>query len=138
MRNGLVAGACLLISAGLISGCFTQRAYNDNPAEGVEPATVRGHGVTLEKVNSVPVSVNTARVEVLPGKNEVALTVNSSNFNYSERSGDVHTLVFEAAPGTDYVITARRGGGRVCAFPLSSSGDPRFNTPAGCINDTVR
>jgi hypothetical protein len=123
----------LLIFTLLISGCATQRAYDRLPP-GAQTATVIAHGVSLIEVNGRQIGSTTSAVEVLAGQSEIRLKVDSSNFNAGDNTDRTYRLLLQAEPGKEYIITGRRGNGRLCAFPKDeATGQPNLLAPAGCI-----
>ena len=127
MKNGFIAFILLL------SGCATQKAYYQLPP-GAQTATVISHGVSLIEVNGRQISSTTSAVEVLAGQSEIRLKVDPSNFNAGDNTNRTYRLILQAEPGKEYIITGRRGNGRLCAFLKDeATGQPNLHAPAGCI-----
>ncbi len=127
----------LILSAGallLAAGCSgPTKAYPGDTRSASETATLRPQGVTLRKVNGVDIGFTSSGATILPGTNEIELTVDASNFNVRDHN-TVYKLRLEAQPGATYAITGQRGDGRLCAFPIDGqSGLPDFKAPAGCL-----
>ena len=117
----------------LISGCATQKAYDQMPP-GAQTATVIAHGVSLIEVNGHQIGSTTSSVEVLAGQSEIKLKVDPSNFNAGDNTNRTYRILLQAEPGKEYIITGRRGNGRLCAFPKDeATGQPNLMAPAGCI-----
>ncbi|MCB0322861.1 MAG: hypothetical protein KDD69_04785 [Bdellovibrionales bacterium] len=115
------------------AGCSTATGYEGPRKAAEEVATVEGWGVTLHRVNGKTIGVNASGVEVLPGSNEFELTVDASNYHTTGPEDGARFLTMQAEAGSKYAVTAKRGDGRVCAFPLDMQGDPDFSHPAGCL-----
>lgn len=116
------------------TGCVSQKAYSGSSLDKEQKATVVGHGVTLHKVNGVSIAAIATGAEVAPGKNQIELSINSSNYNGRAPESPIYTLVLNAEAGKEYAITGRRGERNLCAWPLDpQTGDPDFGHPAGCI-----
>lgn len=129
---------CIAVLAGAVSlavtGCSSTKGYDGVPGQGVQVANVRGNGCTFNAVNGKNLGSLVSSVEILPGKNEIVLTVDASNFNSRGPSDPTFKLIMDAQPGVNYVVTGRRGEGRLCAFPIiPDSGEPDFHHAAGCI-----
>jgi hypothetical protein len=123
-----------LMCALLFSGCTTTKAYPGDARPSSELALLRGYGVTMQTVNAVQVGITSGAVKILPGPNEVKLTINASNFNSPGIDDYVYTLKFNAEAGKEYVITSQRGIGRVCAWLVNPlTGSPDFTKSAGCL-----
>lgn len=123
--------SCALIA--LLSGCTTTRGY-DGPAQPKDKvAVVKAHGVRFHRVNGKPVSVSSAGVELLPGRNEIELTVDESNYVAGSDS-KLFQLPLNVEAGKSYAVTGRRGDGRLCAWPIMpETGEPMDRNAAGCI-----
>ena len=114
-------------------GCTTTRGY-DGPAQPKnQVAVVKAHGVRFHRVNGKPVSVSSSTVELLPGRNEIELTVDESNY-VAGSEAKLFSLPLAVEAGKSYAVTGRRGNGRLCAWPIvPETGDPSDRNPAGCI-----
>ena len=122
----------IILTTGI--GCSPMRAYEGESRGREEVAVVRGYGVRFHRVNGRPYSVTEAGVEVLPGSNAFELTLDNSNFNSDSPESGMLNLDMNAEAGKSYAITARRGDGRLCAFPvIPETGDPDLARPAGCV-----
>lgn len=118
----------------VLSSCAVTKGYEGAVPEGVIPSQVRGDGVRFLAVNNIPVGASYSELEVLPGRNEIRLQVNASNFNSVGPIEPTFQLPFDAKSGVDYVVTGQRGWGRVCAWEINpETGDPDFHKSAGCI-----
>ncbi len=117
----------------LLIGCTTTRGY-DGPAQPkAQVATIKAHGVRFHSVNGKPVGVSSSTVEVLPGRNEIELTVDESNYVAGSES-KLFLLPLNVEAGKSYAVTGRRGDGRLCAWPIiPETGDPADRNAAGCI-----
>ncbi len=128
---------CFLIGlvAMFSSGCFgTTQAYPGGSRSGAETATLIPQGVRLHKVNGFDIGTLSSGVTIIPGPNEIELSLNESNFNLRDPSQARYKLLMDAKPGMKYAITGQRGDGRLCAFPLDPrTGQPEFSAPAGCL-----
>jgi len=124
-----------MILAVLMVGCgFTKRAYEGSSRSSSEVANLRAHGVRIHTVNGMEIGSAVAEVEILPGKNEVAVSITQGNYNMLNRHDEVFKFSIEAKAGTTYSITGRRGDGRLCAWPIiPETGKPDFQHPAGCF-----
>lgn len=130
IRSSLLAASI----AALLSSCVTSRGFQGSVPDGVTPAVVRGDGVKFLSVNGISLSDFSQEVEVLPGKNSITLSVNASNYIARAPEDPTFLLEFTAESAAKYVVTGRRGNGRLCAWKLNvQSGDPDFSSPAGCI-----
>ena len=95
---------------------------------------IKTQGVSVQEANGIRISPFSDKVEVLAGMNILILAVNPGNFGLSAAKSDTLRLTFNAAAGETYLVTARRGYGRLCAYPLKpTSGKPDFDRPAGCV-----
>ena len=119
----------------LVGGCSgPTQAYPGAARSASETATLRPQGVSLVRVNGVAISMTSSGASVLPGNNDVELTIDASNFNSADKDTNIYKLRLDAQPGVTYAITGARGDGRLCAFPLyADTGLPNFNSPAGCV-----
>lgn len=129
----LIALSLALPLALAATGCTTTKGYSGPTRPDDQLATVVAHGVTFESANGVRVGSFSSKVEVPAGKNEFELTINPANFNDPDRPRRNYKLIMQAEAGKTYAITGRRGDARLCAFPLTKSGDPDFSASAGCI-----
>ena len=110
------------------------QAYPGAARGSSETATLRPQGVTLRRVNGVAISMTSSGATVLPGANEVELTIDESNFNSGDKDTNIYKLRLDARAGATYAITGARGDGRLCVFPLyPDTGLPNFGSPAGCV-----
>lgn len=135
LRSMVRNTSLVILSSFLIflHACSVVRGFSGGSANRADLAIVRGHGVFIERVNQTLISDTVSGVLVLPGRNEVDFTIDPSTFNSRGPDEHVYKIIFEAAPGTQYVITGQRGDGRLCAWPIvPESGDPDFSKPAGC------
>ena len=118
-----------------LPSCTTAKGYTGSGPVGLKTAVVRAHGVTFHTVNGIEVGATATGVEVLPGENEIRLTINASNFNDRGLNSTVYTLLFDAEPGKEYSVTGRRGDARLCAWEIDqNNGQPNFREPRGCIS----
>ena len=118
-----------------ISACVgPTKAYPGSTKSNGETALIKPQGVTLRRVNGVEISAASSGARILPGANEVELTIDASNFNSPGLDANVYKLKLDAKPGVAYAITGQRGGGYLCAYPINpSTGLAEFTNPAGCL-----
>ncbi len=124
---------CLLFLG--IVGCATTKGYEGPSRASGETATVKAFGVEFYSVNGISVGANSSGLSVLPGRNQIELVVNASNFNAREDGNKRMILNIDVEAGKTYAVTGPRGGGGLCAYPLNAAGDPIFQEPAGCLGD---
>jgi len=129
----LIFELCLLIV--LVSACGVTKGFGGSAQDRAKVAIVRPHGVDFKSVNGISVGAGSTGLLILPGINEIELTINATNYHDTSDPRRVHKLVMTAEPGKEYAVTARRGDGRLCAFPLNTSGAPDFSAAAGCVEN---
>ena len=123
-------GAALLVSA-----CSPAKGYSGPSKKPNQLAIIRAHGVTLHQVNGMEIGATSTGVLVLPGRNDLRLTINQSNYNDPGPNSKVYQLVVNAQAGKQYSVTGRRGDGRLCAWEIDErTGKPNFSRSAGCIS----
>jgi hypothetical protein len=97
------------------------------------PSILRPQGVTLREVNGISVGPFSTGVEVLPGKNEVVLTLNPGNFTQAGASAVRYRLTMTAQGNREYAITTEPGRGHICAYEVDPhTGKPLYTISAGC------
>lgn len=85
-------------------------------------------------MNGKDVAATSSGATVLPGQNELEVSIDQSNFNLRDPNQARFKLRLDAKAGVTYAITGQRGDGRLCAFPLDpQNGLPDFRSPAGCL-----
>ena len=119
----------------LFAACTgTTQGYAGAARSSDEVATVKPQGVRIHRVNGVDVAATSSGATVLPGTNELELSIDQSNFNLRDPRESRFKLRLEAKAGVTYAITGRRGGEGLCAFPIDpGNGQPDYTAPAGCL-----
>lgn len=119
----------------LLSGCVgPTKAYPGSTHSDEDTALLKPQGVTLRRVNGVDINAASSGARILPGTNEVELTIDASNFNSPGLDANVYKMKIDAKPGVNYAITGERGGGYLCAYPINpETGLTEFTNPAGCL-----
>lgn len=131
-------GLCVLCLCVLcltaLSGCSLAKGYGGPEKQPNQLAIIRAHGVTLHQVNGIEIGATSAGVLVLPGRNQLQLTINQSNYNDPGPNTQLYELYVNAEAGKQYSVTGKRGDGRLCAWELdATTGEPNFSKAAGCI-----
>jgi len=118
-----------------LSSCVgPTKAYPGSTKSNEDTALIKPQGVTLRRVNGVDISAASSGARILPGENEIELTIDASNFNSPGLDPQIHKLTIRVRAGVDYAITGERGGGYLCAYPINpSTGLTEFSEPAGCL-----
>ena len=125
---------CLISFACLVVACSPAKGYQGPTKKPNQLAIVRGHGVTLHQVNGIEIGATSTGILVLPGRNELQLTINQSNYNTRGANTKVYQLIMNAEAGKQYSVTGKRGDGRLCAWEIDpATGQPNYSVSAGCI-----
>ena len=125
----------LLITFLLISGlqaCGLQKAFSGPNKSKTNIAVVRGHGVSLRTINGNAISSMSSGAIILPGRNKIEFMIDGANYNSRGPDHSTYSLELLAEAGKEYIITGKRGDGRLCAWE-SVNGSPDYGKPSGCV-----
>ena len=114
------------------SGCGLQKAFSGPTRDSAQIAVVRGHGVSLMRINGNAISSMSSGAIILPGRNTVEFVIDGANYNSRGPDHNTYMLELFARPGTEYIITGKRGDGRLCAWE-AVNGSPNYKKPAACL-----
>jgi hypothetical protein len=118
----------------LFSACGAHKAYDGPSRRSSEVATVKSYGVTIRKVDDRSIGSSTTSVQVLPGKHEILVTPNASNYGMLNRKDSQLYIVMNAEAGKQYAITSKRGVRTLCAYECrEGTSQPDFGRSAGCV-----
>ena len=116
----------------IMTACGSIRAYSGPALSSSEVATIKGHGVSVKRVNDQEIGVATSSVEILPGPNIVYIAPNASNYQMLGDDNVLLKLVLNAEAGKRYAITSKRGNRNICAFEIDrDTGKPNYNLSSG-------
>lgn len=115
------------------AGCTAQHISSGGNSKSGGTATILPHGVSLETVNGESVSMFSNGAEVPAGPVVAVFDVDQASYQLPDRAHSVLSIHFDAVAGMTYIITGRRGDGRLCAFPKLENGQPDLTSPAGCV-----
>ena len=122
----------LLTGPLLLAACSYTTGYASNDGN-EKPAYVVGHGVSIREVNGISVGSLSRGAKVLPGPNEIKVSIDGGSINLGDPAGGLHTLKITAAPGATYAVSSQRGVGRMCAFLIDQqTGELNYHASAGC------
>ncbi len=128
-------GRLALIALLGLSGCSLKTMFDGESRPWDQVAVVRAYGVVIHRVNNKEFPSDGAGAVILPGTNKFIVSPQASNFQMLGGSDVQLSIVMVASAGVDYVITAQRGDGRLCAFPVAKeTGLLDTAHPAGCAS----